>query len=330
MSGGQDRRSFFAELIRSAARSAADFQDDDGGTPEPEALGFADGDDLGQATVPAAPAQRLASLDAVRLLCRELGFGARADEAVAAARVGVRLTPGGDGGSKLGGSPALPPGFTWPTWGGEELSFLGEVRLDELPAPLLEGDGRLLFFYALASRPAGLEPEDGDACRVMLVGTEVGVEPDDRSATLPEMLVALSAELTLPLDLGDGLEPEEAAVWLSVREQLAALQGVELDERSACYQSLHRLLGYPDALVDDMPLDAELVAHGVSADAGDRYVHPDLGAFERGAAGWRLLFQLSSDHDLGVSFGLGERLYVWIREDDLRAGRFDAVRAFVR
>jgi hypothetical protein len=61
--------------------------------------------------------------------------------------------------------------------------------------------------------------------------------------------------------------------------------------------------------------------------------HPDALdaglADEAGAPEFRLLFQLSGDDRLGVTLGY-ERLTLWIRDADLRAHRFDRIRAYVR
>jgi hypothetical protein len=203
------------------------------------------------------------------------------------------------------------------------------VRLDELPESPLPPSGTLLVFFALTSKPSGMRPWDGGACRVMHVadGPKERVERDRALAELP---VVPSAELTLPLEpslLGD---TADIGAWTRLRERLAALQEVELEETSAAYHALHRLLGYPDVLVDGMELEAQLVAHGVDLTGADHYVDARVEELRPGAASWRLLFQLSSDDDLGVALGDYERLYVWIREGDLASGRFDRVRAFVR
>ena len=77
-----------------------------------------------------------------------------------------------------------------------------------------------------------------------------------------------------------------------------------------------------------MELDAELLAHGIEFDEP----YPQLPSDElaSGAADWRLLFQLSNDDELGVALGYLDRLFMWIRDEDLRAHRFDGVRAFLR
>jgi uncharacterized protein YwqG len=142
--------------------------------------------------------------------------------------------------------------------------------------------------------------------------------------------VTPSAELTLPaVPAGLDLDFWELEAWGELRERLAALQGVELEERAADYHALHRLLGEPDTFAADMAVDAHLVSRGV--DLEDE-AYPDVLDEEvvAGAAGWTLLVQLSNDDAVGIDLGELLRLFVWIREDDLARGRFDRVRAFVR
>jgi uncharacterized protein YwqG len=330
MGEAHDRRAFFKELLRGAVQAAGEV----GSLIEPERPAadeeVSDATELRQETVPAAAARRLASGDDLRELCAELGLEAWADEAVALARSSIRLTRGAGRGSRLGGVPDVPASFEWPRWQGEELTLVTQVHLAELPESALPRSGTLLVFFALAAEPAGQQPADAGGCSVMFVAEGPTDRADGHSA-LPELAVVPSAELTLPLEPASVVrEAADLEAWMQLREQLAALQGVEAEDRAEDYHALHRLLGYPDTLADDMELDAQLVANGVDLTGADRYFDPRITDLEPGAADWRLLFQLSSDTDLGVSLGDYGRLYVWIREDDLRAGRFHGVRAFVR
>jgi uncharacterized protein YwqG len=332
MSGGHDRRAFFRELLRGASRAAGEVQSLRGAAGESsnELLGRGavdEPDPIRVETVPALPAARLASPDELRVLCIELGREPWADEAVALARTSVRLTPGGGGRSRLGGLPEVPPDFAWPVWQGQELALVAQLRLDELPAGPLPAAGTLLVFFALDPFPTGVQATDAGACHVLLVA-DGPTEPVERDGALPEVPVEPSAELMLPLEpVSFVLDSWEHEAWTQLRERLAVAQGVELEDRADDYHALHRLLGYPDTLAEGMELDAELVSSGIDVDP---YRHPFADGVVPAAADWRLLFQLSSDEELAVALGYFERLYVWIREDDLRAGRFDDVRAFVR
>jgi uncharacterized protein YwqG len=153
---------------------------------------------------------------------------------------------------------------------------------------------------------------------------------------MPELALALSAEVTLPAEAAGfpaslQLGGYELDAWQRVREGLAERQGVEIEVRSIEWHALHRLGGHPDTNDDQMQVDAQLVANGIDLNSGERFYDPRVADLEQGAEQWRLLLQLSSDDEVGLQLGypLG-RMYVWIREDDLAAGRFDDVVAFVR
>jgi uncharacterized protein YwqG len=333
MSDGHDRRSFLRELLRGAQRAAgelASFRDSVAEETErawgPGLAGFPE---TTPRPVTAVPVWRTAAVEEVRELCRQIDRPVWADAATTLVRPSIRLTPDVDGRSWLGGSPRVPAYFEWPTWEGLELTLLGQLRLDDLPPTSLPDTGSLLFFFALDRMPRGLKEAEAGACRVVHV-TEEPEEELLRGHALPEMAVAPSVELTLP-DESELLELDGWAFdeWAGLRERLAAAQGVELEERATDYHALHRLLGYPDTYAGGMELDAQLVAHGIDLD-DEPYTNPRTDELSPGAADWRLLLQLSADDELGVELDYLERLFVWIRDEDLRIGRFDRVRAFVR
>jgi hypothetical protein len=327
--GGHDRRSFFRELLRGASQAAREVDAlrrlaDDAVRQSTE-----HGDDPENALrpVPAPPATHLATPEELRSLSADLGRREWAEHALSLARTSVRLTPGAGRGSWLGGGPGVA-GLEWPAWNGGELAFVARIGLTELPATPLPKEGALLVFFALDRAPSGLRPAEADACRVLHVADVPA--GDAHEGALERVPVTPSAELTLPpvparLDL-DFWELEE---WGGLRERLAGLQGVELEERASDYHALHRLLGEPDTFAVDMAVDAHLVSRGVDLEE-DPY--PDVLDEEvvAGAARWTLLVQLSNDDAVGIDVGELLRLFVWIHDDDLAAGRFDRVRAFVR
>src|SRR4051794_39230511 len=63
------------------------------------------------------------------------------------------------GASRFGGSPDVPPGFTWPDRDGRPLTFLAQLDLLEIHAPGVPDHGWLLFFYEAAGLPWGAKPE---------------------------------------------------------------------------------------------------------------------------------------------------------------------------
>lgn len=328
--GGHDRRSFFRELLRGASSVAREVDalrriaDD----AVQQSAGFDEGFDTELRPVPATPTTHLATPDDLRSLCADIGRETWADHAVSLARTSIRLTPGGDGSCWLGGSPGAA-GLEWPTWNGGELAFVVRIGLAGLPATPLPARGALLIFFALDRAPSGMRPDDAGACRVIHAADDLVAEAP-RAGALPRVEVTPSGELVLPaVPSAIDLDVWDLEDWAELRERLATLQGVELEETAADYHALHRLLGHPDTFAADMGVDAHLVSQGVDLEE-EPYANVLDEDLVGAADGWRLLFQLSNDDALGVELGELQRLYVWIGNDDLAMGRFDSVRAFVR
>jgi hypothetical protein len=186
----------------------------------------------------------------------------------------------------------------------------------------------LLFFFAVDGARSGHRPTDTGACRVLHVD-DAPFSDEPSYGGMPFAEVTLSGELTLPASPATlATDLDELDAWTDLRERLAAAQGVELEETAASYHALHRLLGHPDTYAEGMEDDAELVSRGIDledqpfADSDDEQPSAE--------AGWTLLLQISNDDDLALDLGDAARLFVWIRRDDLEAGRFDRVQAFVR
>jgi hypothetical protein len=102
------------------------------------------------------------------------------------------------------------------------------------------------------------------------------------------------------------------------------MQGVELEETSADRIALHRLLGYHEEIGREVEVDCALAAAGL--DAGDiDFYGTRRPAVEADARRWRPLLQVSAEDSDGF-----ERLYVLIRDGDLRTGTFDGAWAVCR
>ena len=85
----------------------------------------------------------------------------------------------------------------------------------------------------------------------------------------------------------------------------------------------HQLLGWPDQIQGDMQLECQLVTNGIYMGSPDGWKDPRRAALESGASDWRLLLQLDSDEANGMAWGDVGMIYLWIREQDLRARAFD-------
>lgn len=352
MTEGSDRRGFFKEFLRAAAdvtREVGSVAKDLG-----SALQTGDeGGELDDATdwdpvrpVPALPTQTPASTEDLLALCREVGLEARADDVRRLARRSFRLTRGERsaddvGASRLGGAPDLPPALEWPVRDGEALAFLGQLRLQDVAAldssTTLSPSGLLLFFFDASRQPSGLAPDDAGSCRVILVEDESAAAPaEPGQGAFSDYPLHLSSELSVPPGWSSYVEmleltEEEALAWDELREQLAAKQGVELEDLSPDQHALHRLLGFPDTASDELELDCQLASEGLDLRDGEGYFDPRRDELAPGAAAWRLLLQVSSDDDLGTEWDEGlSRLYIFVRESDLATRDFTRPWAILR
>ncbi|WP_309087383.1 YwqG family protein [Phenylobacterium sp.] len=211
--------------------------------------------------------------------------------------------------SKIGGAPDMPTDWPWPEGPEGALRFFCQLDLqavrDAGGPEWLPPTGRLYVFH---------DDRFGAADQVrMMAGPEAAVavrEPPSTSAwPYRERRIAFLGRPSLPslhwLDLsGLDLRDEE----LDVLSDLADL-GSDGPE--------HRLGGYPSEIQSgQMQVACERIARGL----------PESGAADeaarRAARRWRLLLQIDTDPELGVEFGDGGRLYVFVAEQDARVGDF--------
>jgi uncharacterized protein YwqG len=230
------------------------------------------------------------------------------------------------GGTRFGGEPDLPAGAAWPRWRERPLIFVGQIALAELAgstvASLLPRAGLLSFWYAGSVDAWGLDPDEAGASRVTFVAPGVPLQTTAAPPGIPDegplapCTWATREELTLP-----PWESATAAAWGLTRKQLdhyLELQGLlGIGEG----MTIHRLLGHPDPVQGDMQIECQLATNGVVH--GNGVDDPRGAALEPGATDWRLLLQVDTDDDLGSDWGDTGRVYFWIREQDLAAGRFE-------
>ena len=261
----------------------------------------------------------------------DAGLGRYADALVAAARPGIRLEVDRSldheavGASRLGGDPDLPPGAEWPRKDGAPLSFVAQLDLAAVTRHdgegVLPGVGLLSFFYDATTQEAwGFDPADRGSwdVRHLPAGQQLlrTPAPDDLAADGRLIGVAFRprAELCSP--------PYESRVV-----ELLGMSEAELDAYGDLLEpgdeAIHRALGHPDPVQGEMQLECQLASNGVFVGGPEGYRDPrvlDLGA---GADDWRLLLQVDSDDATDMMWGDAGRIYFWIRDQDLRAGRFE-------
>jgi uncharacterized protein YwqG len=235
--------------------------------------------------------------------------------------------------SRLGGSPLLTSDIGWPEWRGRPLSFLAQFRLEDLRrfTDLFRGDGLLLFFYDADEQESwGFDPGDRGAWRVIRVddlpaATERSAP--DRAVTFPARGAHVAEELTLP----DPSEEPFLDIFNPDRRSYAELDPArELFDVAAFRVSelrgepIHQILGWPTVIQNSMQLEVQLVSHGIYVGGPEGYEDPRVEVLAEGAREWRLLLQLDSDDDVGWMWGDAGCLYFWMRDADLRSGRYDS------
>lgn len=244
--------------------------------------------------------------------------------------------------SKLGGKPAVPAGFEWPRFEAENydgvtanrpLSFLCQINLKEI-APfdrekMLPQKGLLLFFYEQETMCWGFDPEDSGCSRVIYIEDIEKAElmdfPDDleKEYRVKEYDISFDAKDSYPdfeeLDFHTDIACD-AEAYDEMREGVH----YEMDDER------HKMLGYANLIQGEMLSDCERIARGLfCGDARSYQNTPDAAEAEirKSASEWILLFQLASirDDDYELMFGDLGNLYFYIREDALKAKRFNEV-----
>ncbi len=220
------------------------------------------------------------------------------------------------GTSRLGGNPDLPAGAAWPGCGRRTQTFLGQIRLADLPPEASElgvHGGLLLLFTEVRFENAlftrvGLW---GGRCTTVLhapEGTPLVRTRPPRGAVVMRLRPAWLRYRARP-DVPDaGMELDSLAApladislldtevdrWWDLRESLQ-------DRRSLL---AHRLLGYVDT--------------PNRRGSCWRRTELPIGA-------WRHLITIGLDFGIGFEVADGGRLQIEIAPDDLAAGRFDRV-----
>ena len=88
--------------------------------------------------------------------------------------------------------------------------------------------------------------------------------------------------------------------------------------------SIHRLLGHPDAIQNDMQIECQFDFEKLIP----RYSAPET--IIKAAEAWTLLLQIDSDDNIKRDWGDNGRLYFWIHEDDLLACKFERVHGILQ
>jgi uncharacterized protein YwqG len=252
------------------------------------------------------------------------------------ASIRLKATPAAEsdlkpGSSKLGGTPDLPEGVSWPQCNGVPMALLAQLRLQDLAPYDIDGQlpksGILYFFYEAREHVWGYDPKHrGNWAVIYHDGDLDNPRPTDSPAELAQecrfraCTVTFSSEITLPSYDSRAVErlefvAAEQDVYFRLPEADRAEGGV-----------MHRMLGHPDQIQGDMTLECQLASHGIYLGNSEGYADPRRASLEDGADEWQLLLQIDSDEEnLGAMWGDCGRVYFWIRQADLRKRDFGNV-----
>lgn len=235
---------------------------------------------------------------------------------------------GGEGGgvrSRVGGHPQLPPGFRWPSHETKPLSFLAQLDLAEVAAVFrnspLPSEGELCFFYSV-DQPWGFDPKhSGGAVAVHLPpGPRVPTPPP---ATLPDGGSFAACAVTF-----------QPYIDLPELQDHPALNGELSGDPYDLYQYTRNMLAHGDESVRNKLLGHANPKQGPMAEecamvTGGLYLgngatgEPQAAKLAEQKDDWNLLLQLDSNDIANMMWGDCGTLYFWIRDSDLKAGRFD-------
>jgi uncharacterized protein YwqG len=277
---------------------------------------------------------------------RAKGFGEHVDALVAAARPAIlhRAAPLRSslrlktGASKLGGVPDLPPDFRWPARREirrdiaaadpyskeipdteQPMAFICQIALAQLSDPErldipLPRSGLLSFFYDVVDGPWGFDPINKGAWRLVWFEDTSNLSPrtQTNAHSFPE--VPLLAEHTLTL-------ADELPAELNLDEDLARTYRALIEEEHRA--SGVQLGGWPVSIQGPMLQQCEIVSAGMVYNRKGFEKALRMGLDKR-EQNWRLVLQVDTCEDANMDWGDSGRLYVWMREPDIRARKFDA------
>lgn len=226
---------------------------------------------------------------------------------------------------RLGGTPQLPDSLAWPQRKGRPISFIAELDLAAIRAvggpDWLPVSGFLHLFYDAEEQPWGFDPADRD--RWQIIVSEDVLEPTMKrplalsgdAVFVPVTLKGRSA-MTYPTTERLDLSPEVGRAFEFEPVQALLDSDLGIGPR-------HQVGGYPSPIQGDgMELESQLASNGIFMGGPDSYSDDRIASLEAGAADWRLLLQIDSDEEAGMMWGDLGILYVWVREQDARAGNF--------
>ena len=186
--------------------------------------------------------------------------------------------------------------------------------------------GLLSFFYDAESQPWGFDPGDAVGFKLMWFDDR-GLQRCEPPEALeqrfnPVPLAAQARECVPAFDTFavSKILTSAAHAKFAHRQLIDLLAGEGKDDFS---NAGHALGGWPCPIQGEMETECQLVANGVFCGGPEGFSSERAARLRPGAGDWRLILQLDTDERAGWIWGDGGKIYVWMREQDVRARRFD-------
>lgn len=278
---------------------------------------------------------------ALRDAIEKLWLSDNADGIVAHARPAIRLVthkdaPHSIGSSQLGGVPDVPADFSWPARkDGAPLGHVLQINFAEVAAAdvnhVFPASGMLYVFSGIMEFSRGKDPDQSDRFRVIYMPEPGALAP----AVPPENLDPEDSVSALQVTFESYLAVPN---YEEIVKEVPGLVDWEDEYPDLFYEILgkqgnefgkHHLLGWPILVQDAMEMTCEFASHGIPANEGN-FDDPRYAELKARAGEWRLLAQIDTDLGAKLVWSDGGMLYLWIREEDLKARRFEKAWACVQ
>jgi len=228
------------------------------------------------------------------------------------------------GSSRMGGTPDLPAGMTWPTDNNDNyLSFIAQLNLREIKPydtyRVLPDTGYLYFFFDAAQNMGGYSKDEKHLFKVIYFdGTAEGLDFPDYPDSMAETAkyyacsLAIAPQISLPYKWGREMS------FMNSEERDIYSQHVWQDG------NINKTLGHADRLQDEMEVLCQIVTSESFDGDFRKFDDPQYDQLKAGAQDWLLLLQIDSNpEDAYMMWGNLGRLYFWIRKQDLEKKNFD-------
>jgi len=222
----------------------------------------------------------------------------------------------------------------------QPLSFVAQINLAEMWAagpldPDLPRQGVLSIFYDMIEHPWGFDPQDrvgfailfhdadskpwarrDEPAELRALESNYGLSP--LACTAHACMTPLPANTAQYRQLGlpDAFLDQ---LWEDWHWSENGPEPREDGEDWRC----HHVGGWPTPVQGDMQTECALVHAGHYCGDSDAYKDPAIASVRATATDWLLLAQIGTDGKGNMMWGDNGQLYVWIRRDDLKAGRFE-------